>query len=134
MTMGACSKSVMAPPVAVAEEFGGWACVQGESTKSTMPGYRYPSHTPGTFLVVPHESTARRADERAPVADLTALTDDELHDLVRGLSGLIDEPMVDFGRVRGLLADWALTARLRSHPDFAGNAEAFRKAIADDPS
>ena len=64
-----------------------------------------------------------------PLADLVDLSDAELRDLGRGLRTLLDHDPVDFDAVRRLLADWALTVRLRRHPDFAENAAAFEEAL-----
>jgi len=64
-----------------------------------------------------------------PLADLVDLNDAELVDLGDQLHRLVNADPVDFAAVRRLLADWALTVRLRRHPDFAENAAAFDKAI-----
>ena len=64
-----------------------------------------------------------------PLADAVDLTDAELVDLGAGLQRLLAADPVDFAAVRRLLADWALTVRLRRHPGFAENAAAFDEAL-----
>lgn len=64
-----------------------------------------------------------------PLAEVVDLSDAELRDLGEGLHHLLEADPVDFAAVRRLLADWALTARLRRHPQFAENAAAFAEAI-----
>jgi hypothetical protein len=67
-----------------------------------------------------------------PLADLIDLTDAELRDLSDHLHGLLGADPVDYAAVRRLLADWALTVRLRRHPDFAENASGFAEAMASE--
>jgi hypothetical protein len=64
-----------------------------------------------------------------PLADLVDLSEAELRDLGSSLQRLLARDPVDFAAVRRLLADWALTVRLRRHPDFAQNAAAFEDAL-----
>ena len=64
-----------------------------------------------------------------PLADVVDLSDAELRDLGEGLQGLLDADPVDFAAVRRLLADWALTVRLRRHPEFAENAATYDAAL-----
>jgi hypothetical protein len=75
-----------------------------------------------------HASTPTRAT-RNPLADLVGLTDDELRGLGTQLHTLVDSESADFDAARRLLADWALTVRIRSHPDFSANAAAFSSVL-----
>lgn len=75
-----------------------------------------------------HAATTTRVTHN-PLADLVDLTDEELRALSRNLQSLIDTEPTDFDAVRRMLADWALTVRIRSHPDFGANAAAFSSAV-----
>lgn len=79
-------------------------------------------------LMTGHAATPTRAT-RNPLADLVGLTDDELQGLGTQLHSLVDSETADFDSARRLLADWALTVRIRSHPDFGANAAAFSSAL-----
>ena len=71
---------------------------------------------------MPPSSTAN------PLADLVGLTDEELVAVSSGLTDRLANG--DHDGARRLLADWALTVRIRAHPDFSSNAGAYREAIA----
>jgi hypothetical protein len=79
-------------------------------------------------LMTGHTASTARAP-RNPLADLVGLTDEELGGLGRQLHSLLDTEPADFDAMRRLLADWALTVRIRSHPDFGANAAAFSSAL-----
>lgn len=64
---------------------------------------------------------------REALADIVGLTDGELRDFSSNLGDLIVAE--DFGAARRLIADWALTIRIRNHPDYAANASAFAAAV-----
>ncbi len=60
---------------------------------------------------------------------LLLLSDSELRDFGQEVSSLIGQPVVDFESVRNLIADWAITARMRNHPDYQRNAGIYREAV-----
>jgi hypothetical protein len=64
-----------------------------------------------------------------PLTELATLTDDEVRDLVTRLTRLAEVDAVD--SIRSLLAEWAVTVRIRSHPDYRKNVAAFNEAIGE---
>ena len=61
------------------------------------------------------------------LADVVGLADGELREFSVALAGLLAADDVD--GARRLIADWALTVRIRNHPDYASNAAAFAVAM-----
>jgi hypothetical protein len=80
-------------------------------------------------LMTGHTATTPTRAPRNPLADLVGLTDKELRGLTTQLSSLGESEPADFDGMRRILADWALTVRIRSHPDFGANAAAFSSAL-----
>lgn len=95
----------------------------GKSRDARDPNLSYP---PVTVVAMVHRTAVN------PLADAVDMTDAELRDLGEALHELLEADPTDFSAVRRLLADWALTVRLRRHPDFAENAAAFREALESD--
>lgn len=67
--------------------------------------------------------------DRIPGRDLLdRLTDDEIVELARAVAAARgDEGEV--ARVREVLDGWLTTARIRNHPDFRQNHEAFQRVV-----
>ena len=60
------------------------------------------------------------------------LTDAEVAELASSVSRHVTEAGVDVPAVRDLLATWAVTARIKSHPDFEANRAEYRRGIGTD--
>ena len=60
------------------------------------------------------------------------LTDAEVADVASSVSRHVTEAGVDVPAVRDLLADWAVAALTKSHPDFEANRAACWRAIGAD--
>lgn len=68
--------------------------------------------------------------QRIPGRDLVdLLDDDEIAVLARSIFDAVDRGEVDTAAVRAVLDGWFTTARIRSHPDFSRNHEAFQRAV-----
>lgn len=77
------------------------------------------------------ENTAADRQGTNPLADLVGLTDEELCTMGAEIADVVTDAPADAAALRHLVAEWALTVRLRSHPDFATNAAAFTSVMAD---
>lgn len=68
--------------------------------------------------------------QRIPGRDLVdLLDDDEIAALARQVATAVDGGQVAVAEVREALDAWVTTARIRSHPDFTANHEAFRRVV-----
>jgi hypothetical protein len=84
----------------------------------------------GTVALMTESFTPAPRTAPNPLVDLVGLTDGEVRSMGTDIAALMESDPVDTDAIRRLIADWALTVRIRNHPEFATNAAAFGEAMA----